>query len=1080
MLAAEPPVPPFVMDRPILHAFVRELAEHERLVAFAEALPSSARVSEPALPLLLAALYERREQALVCLLPDDADARDAAEAAAWFVGEEHVALLPSRGVGWDSGLEPPPHLVGERARALDVLARGGLVCASAPALAEGMPPEDERPQPIRIATGDEPGLDSLSEGLALSGYARVDRADERGQFAVRGGIIDVFPTTGREPLRIDFFGDEIEAIRAFSPFTQRALHPVDDAVIYPAAERLVDLLDEPTLADDELPPRPEDLVRALPRAPDFVWRPGEVRELLNEEFPGTEIPLKGASELDPFPSGQPFGFEAQRPAIAARGLAEAENELGALVRAGNRVVVAFPHRGEAARTQNMLRRVDVRALEDAEDLPAEPELLFAVAPARRGFVWRELGLVLLPDTQVFRKRPPRTDKRLGRALQSFADLRTGDHVVHEDHGVGKLLGFETRTVAGVTRDYLFLGFRGDDRLYVPHEQLGKVSRYIGVDAKSPALSKLGGKAWQLLKSRVRESVQELAGDLIALYAQRQQASGVAYEVGGEWMERLEASFPYRETEDQARAIEAVKEDLEAPRPMDRLVCGDVGFGKTEVAVRAAFAVATSGKQVLMLAPTTLLAEQHWNTFRDRYRDFPVVVEMVSRFRTPKDTKRVLADFSAGKVEVLIGTHRILSRDVIPNELGLVILDEEQRFGVAQKELLRSLRLEVDVLTLSATPIPRTLHMSLSGLRDISIIATPPEGRRPIRTTVSEYDEDAVKTALERETAREGQSFYLHNRVETIDAAAEKLQQLLPNLRFLVAHGKMRERELEDQMHAFLRGDADVLVSTTIIESGLDIPQANTLVIERADALGLAQLYQIRGRVGRSDETAHAYLFYPDASELSPEARARLATLADHTELGAGFQIAMRDLEIRGAGDLLGAEQSGHVAALGFELYVEMLGEAVAELSGERRIVARPVRVDARIDAYVPAGYIGSEALKIDLHRRLALTETEDELRDLRASTEERFGPVPEPVENLFAIQEAKLKLARLGADYLVFRGGKATVGQLVLGSGELRELRGRLDTAVYTIAQREVSLRHEVFTGAILLVDAILDARQAA
>ncbi|MDQ5820839.1 MAG: DEAD/DEAH box helicase, partial [Actinomycetota bacterium] len=583
-----------------------------------------------------------------------------------------------------------------------------------------------------------------------------------------------------------------------------------------------------------------------------------------------------------------------------------------------------------------------------------------------------------------------------------------------------------------------------------------------------------------LKSRARESVQELAGDLIALYAQRQQASGVAYDVDGEWMERLEASFAYQETEDQARAIEAVKEDLEAPRPMDRLVCGDVGFGKTEIAVRAAFAVATNSKQVLMLAPTTLLAEQHWNTFRERYRDFPVVVEMVSRFRTPRDTKRILADFSAGKVDVLIGTHRILSRDVIPKELGLVILDEEQRFGVAQKELLRSLRLEVDVLTLSATPIPRTLHMSLSGLRDISIIETPPQGRRPIRTTVGEYDEDAVKTALERETAREGQSFYLHNRVETIDEAAEKLQQLMPELRFLVAHGKMRERELEDRMHAFLRGDADVLVSTTIIESGLDIPQANTLVIERADALGLAQLYQIRGRVGRSDQTAHAYLFYPDASELSPEARARLATLADHTELGAGFQIAMRDLEIRGAGDLLGAEQTGHVAALGFELYVEMLGEAVAELSGERRIAARPVRVDARIDAYVPASYIGSEALKIDLHRRLALTETEDELRELRASTEDRFGPVPEPVENLFTIQEAKLKLARLGADYLVFRGGKATVGQLVLGSAELRELRGLVDTAVYTTAQQEVSLRDDGFTGAIRLVDAILEARQAA
>ena len=418
--------------------------------------------------------------------------------------------------------------------------------------------------------------------------------------------------------------------------------------------------------------------------------------------------------------------------------------------------------------------------------------------------------------------------------------------------------------------------------------------------------------------------------------------------------------------------------------------------------------------------------------------------------------------------------------MIPNELGLVIVDEEQRFGVAQKELLRALRLEVDVLSLSATPIPRTLHMSLSGLRDISVIETPPEGRRPIRTYVGEYDEELVKAALEREHAREGQSFYLHNRVETIEEAAEKIQQLCPGLRVLVAHGQMRERELEERMHSFLRGDADVLVSTTIIESGLDIPQANTLIVERADALGLAQLYQIRGRVGRSDVLAHAYLFYPDSRELTPEARARLATLADHTELGAGFAIAMRDLEIRGAGDLLGAEQSGHVAALGFELYVELLAEAVAELSGERRPAARPVRVEASVDAYVPATYIEGEALKIDLHRRLALSESDDELRELRAATEDRYGPLPDPVENLFAIQEAKVKLARLGADYLVYKGERATVGPLELASGELRALRSDLPTAVYTTARKEISFRKKEFKEALSLVDAILEARRAA
>ena len=1071
------------MDRLPLHAFVTALLAHERLQAFSAALPARARVSEPVLPLLLATLHEALERPLVCLLPEDADARDAAEAASWFLGSDDVALLPSRGVGWGSGLEPPPHLVGERARALAVLARGGLVCASATALAEGIPPAAARPEPVRLAVGEEPGVDGLSEQLALAGYERVERTEERGQFAVRGGIVDVFPTTGREPLRIEFFGDEIEAVRVFSPFTQRALHPVSDATVYPAAERRVDLTDpsdDPGFADEgSLPARPHDLVPVLAGSPDFVWQPAEVQRVWAEE--GLDpVPLAGVSELDPFPQGQPFAFEAQRPAISARGLAEAETELAGFVRGGNRVVVAFPHPGEALRTQNLLRRIEARLLEPGQQLPDEPELRFAVAPARRGFVWRELGLVLLPDTQVFRKRPPRTDRRLGRALATFADLRTGDFVVHEDHGVGKLLGFETREVAGVTRDYLFVAFRGEDRLYVPHEQLGKVSKYIGADAGAPTLSKLGGKAWQNLKARARESVRELAGELIALYARRQQAPGHAFDLGNEWLERLETDFPYRETEDQARAIEAVKEDLEAPRPMDRLVCGDVGFGKTEVALRAAFAVAVNGKQTLFLCPTTILAEQHWNTFRNRYRDFPISVEMVSRFKTAAETRKILADFAQGKVDVLIGTHRILSRDVIPKELGLVILDEEQRFGVAQKELIRSLRLEVDVLALSATPIPRTLHMSLSGLRDISVIETPPEGRRPIRTNVGEYDEETIRLALTRETERQGQSFYLHNRVETIDEAADKLRQLCPQLRFIVAHGKMRERELEEKMHAFLRGDADVLVSTTIIESGIDIPQANTLIVERADALGLSQLYQIRGRVGRSDVTAHAYLMYPDAHELSPEARARLSTLADHTELGAGFQIAMRDLEIRGAGDLLGAEQSGHVAALGFELYVEMLNEAVAELSGQRRLATRPVRVDARVDAYVPASYVASEALKIDIHRRLALSESDDELRELHAALEDRYGPVPEPVEHLFAIQEAKLKLARLGADYLVFRGGRASVGPLVLGSAELRSLRDVSDTAVYTSARHEVSQRTQELKGALALVDAIVEARQAA
>jgi transcription-repair coupling factor (superfamily II helicase) len=797
--------------------------------------------------------------------------------------------------------------------------------------------------------------------------------------------------------------------------------------------------------------------------------------------------LESVPALEAMPLGQPFQFEAQLPALASTGIAEAENELRALVRAGYRVLVCFAHLGEARRTHMSLRRVEATVPAPGGHGPDEAGVAFVVSPLRHGFVSPGLRVAVVPAAQLLRRRGARGPARFGgRALSTVADLRSGDYVVHEDHGVGRFIRFDTKEVGGVVRDYLYLEFRGDDRLYVPHDQLAKVSRYVGADGRAPALAKLGGKAWSTLKSRARVAVRELAGELLALYARRQTATRPAVGADDEWMARLEASFPFDETDDQEVAIDAVKQDLEAPQPMDRLVCGDVGFGKTEVAVRAAFKVASAGRQVLMLVPTTILAQQHAATLRERFRDFPVRVEMVSRFRAPAEVKQVLAEFAAGKVDVLVGTHRVLSRDVVPQNLGLVVLDEEQRFGVAQKELLRQLRLEVDVLAMSATPIPRTLHMSLSGLRDISVITTPPRGRHPIKTHVGEFDEELIAAALRREHVRGGQSFYLHNRVETIDDVAERVRRWVPELRVGVAHGQMAERALEGVMMQFLRGEFDVLVSTTIIESGLDIPQANTLIVERADTLGLAQLYQIRGRVGRSEEVAHAFLFYPDRRELSEEARHRLSTLADYTELGSGYRIAMRDLELRGAGNLLGDEQSGHVAAVGFELYCELLAEAVAELQGAPPAAAKPVRVEAQVDAYVPADYVPLEAVKIDVHRRVALAVDRSELREIEAELADRFGPLPEPVSNLLAIQELRLVAADMGMAVATLRGGTFSVGPVALGSAEVRALRDRFPAVRYTVATRELSLRPAVEPPAtrpgvhqgLELLDAILDIRR--
>ncbi|HWX75158.1 MAG TPA: transcription-repair coupling factor, partial [Solirubrobacteraceae bacterium] len=742
-------------------------------------------------------------------------------------------------------------------------------------------------------------------------------------------------------------------------------------------------------------------------------------------------------------SGQPTELRASASDTAARSLAEAEPELEKLLRSGYRTVVAFPRRGEGERTAYNLARLRASWLDDGAGARAgaEGQLLFAHASLREGFVAPALKLAVIPAHRLLRRRVERPREGVGRGtrrglLRSFSELRTGDIVVHEDHGVARFAGFDTRTVAGVTRDYLYLEYQGDDRVFVPTDQLAKISRYVGAGGEHPPLSKLGGSRWEAMKARARRAAQQLSGELLSLYAERRRRRGHAFAPDGDWQREFEERFPYNETPDQRDAIELVKADMEAPRPMDRLICGDVGYGKTEVALRAAFKAATDGKQVLMLVPTTILALQHYGTFAERLADYPINVDHVSRFRSAAEQRAVVDEFAAGRVDILIGTHRVLSRDVRAKDLGLLIVDEEQRFGVKQKELLRQLKLRMDVISMSATPIPRTLQMSLAGLRDISVIETPPEGRRPVRTYVGEYEEELARHAIEREHERRGQAFFLHNRIETIAETAERLRALCPGVRFAVAHGQMGEGELEAVMIDYLRGGADVLVCTSIIESGLDIPQANTLIVEHADAFGLAQLYQIRGRVGRSRERAYAYLFYDSARGLTSEAAQRLAALSDYTELGAGFKIAMRDLEIRGAGNLLGDEQSGHVAALGFELYMQMLDHAVVEgmrarpgdgEGDEELDLPEPVRLDVNVDAYVPSDYIAYEQAKIEVHRRIAGALEVAEVEELRVELEDRFGPVPRALENLLDLQRARIKFGQAGARTVSFRGDRLAV-----------------------------------------------------
>jgi transcription-repair coupling factor (superfamily II helicase) len=1084
----------------------------------------SAFVSQSLRPFLLAALADRdvRRPTLV-VAGDDRSARDlAADLRAW-LRPRPVRFYPSRGVAYESHLTPPPHLVGLRVAALDALldtpagSEQPVVVVSAVALSEKVPDPKLRPHGFALRVGELLDLEEAAADLVAAGYERVDQVEERGQFAVRGGLLDVYPATEERAVRVDLFDDEIESLRWFSTFTQRSLGDAEAVEIAPAAELAPEHRELAEIAALESPDERPDIAELLPV--------GEFRELL-DLVPGHAQVIVAADEdvepalrdhwddvcaafhdtdahhlyvkpdgilaalerdaavrLSSISGSQPIEIRAQAAEFASRSLREAEPELEKLVRSGYTTVVAWPQRGAAERAAYNLGRAKA-TFEDGD------ELVFVESTLRDGFLAPQLKLAVVPEHRLIhrRRRAGAGDgTRRGRGLlRSFTDLRTGDIVVHEDHGIARFAGFDTKTVAGVTRDYLDLEYAGTDKVFLPVDQLAKISRYVGADGAHPPLSKLGGTRWDKLKARARRAAQELAGELLNLYAERKRRRGHAFEPDSDWLRQFEGSFPYRETPDQRDAIEAVKEDMESERPMDRLICGDVGYGKTEIALRAAFKSANDGKQVLMLVPTTILAQQHFGTFSERLRDYPFTIEHVSRFRAPAEQREAVKRFAEGKVDILIGTHRLLSRDVRAKDLGLLIVDEEQRFGVKQKELLRQMKLKVDVISMSATPIPRTLQMSLAGLRDISVIETPPEGRRPVKTYVGEYDEQLVKQALEREKARGGQAFFLHNRVEDIDEVAVRLRALCPQMSFTVAHGQMDEKQLEDRMMGFLRGEADVLVSTSIIESGIDIPQANTLIVERADTFGLSQLYQIRGRVGRSRERAYAYLLYPSAAALTPEAADRLSALSDYTELGAGFKVAMRDLELRGAGNLLGDEQSGHVAALGFELYMQMLDEAVqAMASDDAAEYPEPVRLDVNVDAYVPADYIPYEQAKVEVHRRIAGAREVAELQELRRELDDRFGELPEPLENLITLQQARIKLGEAGARAVTFRQGRLAVTPVELDSVRARRLREEIPNALYESGKSQFSMRvpddpAQRFPAVVRAADALLAVQRDA
>lgn len=933
-------------------------------------------------------------------------------------------------------------LISQRMQVIQAVLKGEpiTVVASFDAFMDALLPKEMiKSRVIKICSDETLNLDELSVKLAQCGYDREIEVAGPGQFAVRGGILDVYPLTEELPVRIELWGDEVDSIRTFDPETQRSIEKLDEVEVFPATEfpeeeekrvsfldyfekeNTILFLDEPVRLKEKGEGVEEEFLEAQKRRAQSGYEVADSEAVL---FTTQEIMRKmneyssvGFQALDMHCPGlnirASYNLQTKNVDPYNRSFELLTQDLKKMKRNQSRVILLSGSRTRARRLAEDLRDYNLSSFYSEDmDREVEPgEIMTAYGYIAEGYEYPLLNFVVISETDIFGKNKRKKKRRTtyeGSKIQSFSELKPGDYVVHENHGLGIYQGIEKIEVDKISKDYMKISYAKGGNLYIPATQLDLIQKYAGSDSKKPKLNRLGTQEWTKTKAKVRGAVKEIAKDLVELYAARQNQDGFVYGKDTVWQKEFEEMFPYEETEDQLLAINAVKKDMESHKIMDRLICGDVGYGKTEIAIRAAFKAVQENKQVVYLVPTTILAQQHYNTFCQRMKDFPVRVDLMCRFRTPAQQRDTIQNLKRGLVDIVVGTHRVLSGDIEYKNLGLLIIDEEQRFGVQHKEKIKKLKKNVDVLTLTATPIPRTLHMSLIGIRDMSVLEEAPQDRLPIQTYVMEYNDEMVREAIERECARNGQVYYVYNRVEDIAEVTAHIQKLVPELNVSFAHGQMKEHELEKIMYDFINGDIDVLVSTTIIETGLDISNVNTMIIHDADRLGLSQLYQLRGRVGRSGRMAYAFLLYRKDKLLKEIAEKRLAAIREFTDLGSGFKIAMRDLEIRGAGNLLGAEQHGHMEAVGYDMYCKMLNEAVKHLKGElSEEDTFTTALDINVDAYIPDSYIPNEYHKLDIYKRIAAIESEEEMDDMIEELIDRFGDIPKKVELLLEVARLK-------------------------------------------------------------------------